>query len=111
MLDDDDLRLLPAPRPVSSDAVHQLWLTVLAVGVQDAAAALSQPRACKVSPVDAVRGLRWVLDDADTVGSFIWVCTVLDMAPDAVRLCLLHRCGVSRQCAQDVAYAAPDVAA
>lgn len=111
MLDDDDLRLLPTPRPVSGDAVHQLWLTVLALGLQDASAALAPPRACKVSPVDAVRGLRWVLDDRDALGSFIWVCTVLDMAPDAVRLCLWRRCGVSRQRAQDVAYAAPAVAA
>lgn len=111
MLDDDDLRLLPAPRPVSGDAVHQLWLTVLALGVQDAAVALAPPHACKVSPVDAVHGLRWVLDDGDALGSFIWVCTVLDMAPDAVRQCLWRRCGVSRQRALDVAYAAPAVAA
>lgn len=111
MLDDDDLRLLPAPRPVSGDAVHQLWLTVLALGLQDAAAALAPPRACKVSPVDAVRGLCWVLEDGDALGSVIWVCTVLDMAPDAVRLCLWRRCGVSRQRALDVAYAAPAVAA
>ncbi len=111
MLDDDDLRLLPAPRPVSGDAVHQLWLTVLALGLQDAAAALAPPRACKVSPVDAVRGLRWVLDDRDALGSFIWVCTVLDMAPDAVRQCLWRRCGVTYQYAQGVANAEQAIAA
>lgn len=111
MLDDDDLRLLPVPRPVSGDAVYQLWLMVLALGVQDAAAALVRPRVCRVLPVDAVRGLCWVLDDGMAVGSFIWVCTVLEMAPDAVRRCLWRRCGVTCQRARDVAHAAPAVAA
>jgi hypothetical protein len=111
MFDDDDVRLLPVPRPEGDDAVHQLWLTVLALGLQDAAAALVRPRVCSVLPVEAVRGLCWVLDDTVAVGSFAWVCTVLDMAPDAVRRCLCRRCGVTGQRARDVAYAAPAVAA
>lgn len=111
MLDDDDLRLLPAPRPISGEAVHQLWLTVLALGVQDAAAALVRPRGYDVPSQVALCALCWVLDDGMAVGSFVWVCTVLDMAPDAVRQCLWRRCGVSALRARRVAHAAAPVAA
>lgn len=111
MLDDDDMRLLPVPRPISGEAVHQLWLTVLALGVQDAAAALVRPRGYDVPSQVALCALCWVLDDVEAVGSFVWVCRALDMAPDAVRQCLWWRCGVSALRARRVAHAAAPVAA
>lgn len=103
-MDDDDLRLLGVARPVLSDPLRLLWLSVLAASVSDARAALGLTAGYRWSQLDAMKGLRWVLDDGAHRQSFGWVCDLVDLDRSAIRCRLFRDAGVTAAQALQVAY-------
>lgn len=99
-----------AAPPPKVDACRQLWAEVLRLAIEDS---LGSPRAILLGDVrDELRGSggggasralqavrrravtdarRWVADDHDVFGSFVWICELLDLNPEVVRKRIARR--------------------
>lgn len=115
-MDEDDLALLPVPVPRNGDALRQLWSAVLLHALQEAGQLFGVAGGCRATLGDSKTALRWLLADAHGVaaggvGSFVWVCAVLDLDAGDVRRRFLGKCGLTAGQALQIAYGAPDLAA
>ena len=58
-----------------------LWIEVLSQAIRDLKMRVRNAK----PPVDQGSAKRWFANDRHTVGSFVWVCSVLDISPAQVR--------------------------
>lgn len=72
---------------------RQLWAEVLRVAVADARGEGYMPNgtrqvAAAIRTVTRDRAREWLTSDEQQVGSFLWICSLLELEPSAVRKAL-----------------------
>jgi hypothetical protein len=81
--------LLPCQFPSresSDDPLKRLWWAVLTLGLEDYYRPSTRASAVK----KATEARQWVASRSQHIGSFSWVCTMLDLSVDAMRARLLN---------------------
>jgi len=81
--------LLPCQFPSrasSDDPLRRLWWAVLTLGLDDYYRPSTRAPAIK----KAAEARQWVASRSESIGSFSWVCIMLDLSVDAMRAKLLN---------------------